>query len=99
MTKITREQLLEYIELANKEYEHVKEHTELAVSQNKKINVAIVQRRYVVVHLLKRLRELERTKQPTVFIDFKDEETLNGYKVYLDSEDNTLTVLKAVNKK
>ena len=94
MIKITREVLLDYIETAKKEEAHVSEHIKRCSSRGEKINTAILKRRYVITHLLPRLLELERSNDPVVFIDFKDEETINEYKTYLDYEDGTLNMLK-----
>ena len=94
MIKITRDELLDYIETARKEESHVNEHIKRCTSSGKKINVAILKRGYAVKGLLSRLLELERSNDPVVFIDYKDDKTVKEYKTYLDYEDSTLIILK-----
>lgn len=98
MVKITKEELLDYIETAKREESHVNEHMKRCVLEKKKIDSAILKRSYVVRKLLRKLYSLNNTGDSTVFIDYSDDLLIKDYKSYLDSEETTLSILR-VNKK
>lgn len=98
MIKITKEELLDYIETAKREESHVNEHMKRCVLEKKEINPATLKRSYVVRKLLRKLYSLNNTGDSTVFIDYSDDLLIKDYKSYLDSEETALSILR-VNKR
>lgn len=83
MLKITRKQFDEYVEYAKKEEEQVDKLIKEYSKASSKIPESIGLRRFTIKHLLLRLRMIGRESGEELFIDYKDYETLEGYKGYL----------------
>ena len=98
MVKITKEELNEYIDIAKREEDHVNTYLIRYVSTNEKIPTEILRRRYVVKNLLTSLERINNSDDSVVFIDYKDLITINSYKNNLDSEENTINMMKRENK-
>ena len=80
MVKITKEELQEYIDITKKEKDSVIKELDKCVSKNIKPDQDLLMRRYIASNLLRKLMILSRSKDPFVFIDYRDYSDLGNYK-------------------